>query len=219
MSCNIRSLMKHFMDIKSCPQTELADIICLQETWLDPRKANDFSIEGLQKQFNSIGAGKGIATYFSDSYNFVLDIKTEKYQLTKIRSQKHDVINVYRSTTASSSTFLSDLKSLFDSNQQTLIVGDFNICYISESNHKVIKSLTELGFKQKVRVPTHKEGRLLDHVYVFTPNAEENLGVQVNQQSTYFTDHDLLFVIQVNIVDMIVLIYKEFVLGQHLIWK
>ena len=197
ISCNIRSLVKHFKDFTSYPQKELANVICLQETWFDPIKTNDFEIEGLQKHFNSIGAGKGIATYFSNSYNFVMDITNEKYQITKIKSKKHDIINVYRSATASSSQLLSDLKIMFDNKQQTLIVGDFNICYLSELNHKVIKTIKELGFQQKVLAPTHMGGRLLDHVYIFTPDSEDNPGVEVEQQSVYFTDHDLLFVRQV----------------------
>ena len=199
MSCNIRSIMKHFNDIQSCPQIELADVICLQETWLDPSVTNVFEIENFQKRFNSIGAGKGIATYFAHNYNFERDITTEKYQITKIKSKKHDVINVYRSSTASSSQFISDLKSMFDSNQQTFMVGDFNICYISEIDHQVIKTIKEFGFKQKVRAPTHIEGRLIDHVYVFTPDSKYDPGVEVEQQSPYFTDHDLLFVRQVKL--------------------
>ena len=126
-----------------------------------------------------------------------MDITSEKHQMTLIRSMKHDIINIYRSNGSSSSKFIADLISVFDHKQETYIVGDFNICYNSEGNHKVIKAIEVLGFKQKIKGPTHIEGRQIDHVFVFMPNSVVDPGVQVSQQSPYFTDHDILFIKQV----------------------
>ena len=98
--CNIRSLSRHFIDLKGCPKLEDANAICLQETWLKQDQEEGFNIKGMEKHLNSVGHGKGIASYFISCYSF---IKTEKYQLTKITKVSQDIINVYRSAGASSS--------------------------------------------------------------------------------------------------------------------
>ena len=50
----------------------------------------------MEKHLNSVGHGKGIATYFISCYSFTMDVKTENYQMTKITSVSQDIINVYR---------------------------------------------------------------------------------------------------------------------------
>ena len=52
-----------------------------------------------------------------------------------------------------------------------------------------------MGFSQCVRMPTHIEGRLIDHVYSFSPGVNQNY--EVDQQAQYFTDHDLLYIRQI----------------------
>ena len=197
VSCNIRSLNKHFKDFHSSPKVEYADAICLQETWLDPNRPNNFYIKGMELHLNSVGIGKGIATYFNDSYSFLMDVKKVKYQLTMIRSDKQDIINIYRSAGASSSQLLDDFKSMFDSERRTLLIGDLNICFLSEKNHPVLKALARLRFKQKVQRPTHELGRLIDYIFIYSPSLIGDAEVEVVQESPYFSDHDLLFVTEV----------------------
>ena len=123
------------------------------------------------------------------------DITREMYQLTEITSEKQDIINVYRSARAPASQFIPDLSSLFSFTRKTLLVGDFNICFKSEQNNPVLKALASFGFKQKVKKSTHLEGRLIDHVYIFCPMNSQEKEVEVVQQVTYFTDHDIIFVL------------------------
>ena len=151
----------------------------------------------MQLHLNSIGIGKGIATYFNDSYSFLMDVKKVKYQLTMIRSDKQDIINIYRSAGASSSQLLDDFKSMFDSERRTLLIGDLNICFLSEKNHPVLKALARLRFKQKVQRPTHELGRLIDYIFIYSPPLIGDAEVEVVQESPYFSDHDLLFVTEV----------------------
>ena len=74
------------------------------------------------------------------------DIKNEKYQLTNISSEERDVINVYRSSNASE-TFLEDMKSFINVDRLTHVIGDFNICFKSEKNNKIVKNIEEMGFR------------------------------------------------------------------------
>ena len=169
LSCNVRSLSKHIKDIMSWPKLRFAEVICFQETWLDPHQSIDLFISGFKQHYNSVGPGKGIATYFKDDYILEKDITREMYQMTKICSENQDIINVYRSARAPSSQFITDLTSLFCFTKKTLVVGDLNICFKSEQNNLILRALANLGLKQKVKRATHREGRQIDYVYIFLP--------------------------------------------------
>ena len=62
---------------------------------------------------------------------------------------------------------------------------------------RFLKELSGLGFEQMAKFPTHMEGRIIDHIHFFSPNEKYPM-IRVNQQSPYFTDHDLLFVSEVS---------------------
>ena len=121
--------------------------------------------------------------------------------MTKIISEAQDVINIYRSVGASSDKFIKDLEKIFDSTKVTYLLGDFNLCFKTENNHPIIKKISHLGFEQKVEHATHIGGRLIDHIYIFSPCNHDML-VKVQQQSPYFSDHDILSVIEVRNFDI-----------------
>ena len=154
-----------------------------KDIWLEDKE--------LTQHYNSVGNGKGIATFFSKNYQVEKYITKNSYQITKIKSLTRDIINVYRSSSGvDDEEFCSDLTSLFNPSKETLIVGDFNICYKSEKATKILKTLDTLGFSQLVKKPTHSQGRLIDHVHFFSPGRRTTC--EVEQQGQYFTDHDLL---------------------------
>ena len=68
-----------------------------------------FEIDGFEKHFNSVGRGKGIATYYRSGYALSMDINCAQYQMTKISTDCHDIINVYRSGGAVTDNFKKDL--------------------------------------------------------------------------------------------------------------
>ena len=135
---------------------------------------------------------------FKTKFTFDIDIATETYQMTKISSSSQDIINIYRSQGAPSFQFSSDLRTMFNYEKETLIVGDLNICFANERTHLVLQDIEKLGFTQKVQYPTHREGRQIDHVYIFSPDTAVKSNVGVFQQSPFFSDHDILFVTQVS---------------------
>ena len=170
--------------------------MCLQETWMDPLapKMNLLENEGWQQHNNSIGKGKGITTFYKPNYIWVGDVTKANYQLTKLKSVGMDVINVYRSAGAENTDFVEDLFGLITSGKRTLVLGDFNICYISEFSNLVFQALRSNGFQQIVEHPTHIEGRQIDLVFFHCP--DQAICYEVKQQAQYFTDHDLLKVVQ-----------------------
>ena len=196
--CNVRSLVAHYHEIISSPHIKHADLVCLQETWLTDDKdyGHQLEIQGFNAHFCSVGRGKGVVIYCKEKYKKITEMKTENHQILMVASSELNVINIYRSSSSTSSNpFVDDLISIFDDKKETLVVGDFNICFKEQNNHPIIRQLKSMKFDQRVKSPTHVQGRFIDHVYHFSPNYEENnSSVEVLQCGQFYTDHDMLFV-------------------------
>ena len=147
-SVNAYSLKGHYLDIKSTSLVQDSEVICIQETWIEPDEENkdNLNLNGFSSHFTSIGKGKGIGTYYRDNFNFTQDVKKPNYQMSKVSSADIDVINIYRSSNAQYS-FVDDLDHLICSERTTHIVGDFNICYNEERQSNVVKYLEKRGFR------------------------------------------------------------------------
>ena len=211
ISCNIRSIKKHFHDFTTASATDDAHVICLQETWLDPAEMDNdlFKDDHWTQHNNSVGKGKGITTFYKKDFELERDVSMPNYQMTKLKSCSLDIINVYRSTGAPNNNFLKDLWELFNSENRTLIVGDFNICYISENTHEIYQALMKKGFTQLVNHPTHEGGRLIDCVFCFCPG--DKFPYDVHQQAQYYTDHDLIKVDEGNWIFLCISELKLFI--------
>ena len=195
ISCNIRSIKKNFDNFVLASATKHANVMCLQETWLDPLAPEINLLENIEwKQHNnSFGRGKGITTFYQKEFVWKKDVTKANYQITKVLSEEIDIINIYRSSGAENINFVEDLCGLVTSGKQTIILGDFNLCFASENSNQVFQALKSMGFQQLVKHPTHIEGRLIDLVFFFSPDPSAYFDVQ--QQAHWFTDHDLIQVV------------------------
>ena len=101
---------------------------------------------------------------------------------------------MFRSKSANSTAFLMDFDDIFDPMQETIVVGDFNLCAMSEKEHTIMRYMKRLGFKQLVDKPTHIEGRTIDLVFAYDPDEIQAPSYGVKLQSPYFTDHDIVYV-------------------------
>ena len=144
-----------------------------------------------------MGPGKGIATYFRPGFQHILDVTQILYQMTKVANKNQDVINIYRSAGASSNAFLRDLDKLIDTSRETVLVGDFNLCYLAQRSHPIVRELESKGFIQLVKHPTHVEGRLIDLIFYFEPDRIGPIKFTTQQKGLYFTDHDMLHLLKV----------------------
>ena len=192
---NVHSLRKHFDDVARTVQAASSpSVICLQETWLEEGSAVDkYQMQDLSLIVNSIGEGRGIATYFDDTFDVSDSVTSPSCQITRISSNEIDVINVYRSKDCDMKEFELMIFKMMDRNdlsKKILICGDLNIHFTKEtSNHFVRKIVDEFKFKQLVMGPTHDKGNTIDHVYV----SPALLGrVMIEKTSIYYSDHDLL---------------------------
>ena len=192
---NVWRLRKHFDDVVRTVQSmSMPAAICLQETWLEEGSAVDkYQMQDLSLIVNSIGEGRGIATYFDDTFDVSDSVTSPNCQITRISSNEIDVINVYRSKDCDMKEFELMIFKMIDRNdlsKKILICGDLNIHFTKEtSNHFVRKIVDEFKFKQLVMGPTHDKGNTIDHVYV----SPALLGrVIIEKTSIYYSDHDLL---------------------------
>ena len=199
VSLNCAGLKPHFQDIQNDTRLQNADIIHLVETSLKEEDDDDvFTLNNFQKLLLKSGNGKGIVTYYDETKAIPAEqIKREKFQITKFRHNKLDIINIYRSHTGNSLELLEELKKLMVVDRATLITGDFNFCFIENFSNRMIQGLIELGFDQLVHEPTHIRGRHIDHSYIRDPYNE--LKPRMNRYSPYYSDHDAICIILPNI--------------------
>ena len=191
VSCNIRSFNKNFHHLVSEAEIQNAYLVCLQETWLEPTSFNNTVLKEWTQHNNSVGKGKGITTLFKAPFSWVADITNPLYQMTKIAVFDINVINVYRSENANTKTFLKDLIDIIDG-KQSIIVGDFNLCFVSQNVHPIFKFFKECGFLQLVKNPTHMKGRMIDLVFVDDDIFLDDVKFVLKQQSPFFNDHDVI---------------------------
>ena len=192
---NVWRLRKHFDDVVRTVQAmSMPAAICLQETWLEEGSAVDkYQMQDLSLIVNSIGEGRGVATYFDDTFDVTDSVTSPSCQITRISSNEIDVINVYRSKDCDMKEFELMIFKMIDRNdlsKKILICGDLNIHFTKEtSNHFIRKIVDEYQFKQLVMDPTHDKGNTIDHVYV-SPALQGR--VMIEKTSIYYSDHDLL---------------------------
>ena len=65
-------------------------------------------------------------------------------------------------------------------------------CHALCSNHHMKLFLESRGFHQMVERATHNQGNCIDHIYVNTEVS--TFGPEIEIQSTYFSDHDIITV-------------------------
>ena len=195
-SLNCRSLKKHHYDIISDNTLLCSDLIALQETWLEEIEDYDthleemkkFDIQDYQLHTVSCGRGKGIITYFKNSiFSHIEDYKDTTFQLSKFQSGKCDVINIYRSQNGDFNQLKEQLSTMIDMDKPTLLIGDFNFCYLS-SSAKPLRDFFRLNnFKQLIKEPTHIDGNIIDQAYM--KDCKNNLRTETFMQSKYYSDH------------------------------
>ena len=105
-------------------------------------------------------------------------------QLTKFISTNLDIIAIYRSQRGTYSDLNQNIEIMKTEGKQTLVIGDFNFCYIKNQNNSTRKYLQNQHFFQIIKEPTHIEGHVLDQAYL-----NGNVEAMAEIHSKYYTDH------------------------------
>ena len=156
----------------------------------DPAK---YQVGDMIPTLNSVGQGKGLATYYSSPFKLAQHYCLENCQLTKVSSDKLDVINVYRS--AQCSNFEDELQLIMNVKRPTIVCGDTNINVgpdPEKNSSSLVHFMSSHGFTQLVSGSTHDKGGTIDQVYV-SLTLKDN--VSVTKTRVPFSDHDQIRVI------------------------
>ena len=202
---NIRSLRKHSSDIKFDKTIFNCPLILLTETQLLPCElVNDIEDNLcpliLQRQDNDDRFGSLAlchkSTVIINEREYISAINGLKFQAT-FREHNNSQITfllLYRKHQSNVDIFITNLGNILDQLPIDVVLGDFNINYLSEKDSSYLRATLEsrLHFQQIVEEATFlSSGNLLDHVYV-----RQNKFKSVTNRviSVYYSDHDGILV-------------------------
>ena len=168
-----------------------SDIIVLTETWLEHTQNEDdqYKLTEYEANLNSIGRGKGIASYYKLKMQNVTNINCEGFSITKLEAENFDIIGVYRSQGGTLTSLMSHLETLIVDGKTTVIGGDFNVCALASPKNHLSETLRQKGFIQLVQKTTHIEGGLIDHVYL-VQGENMRFSCILEDFPKYYSDHD-----------------------------
>ena len=190
---NVRSLKNHFEDIQVDNFLLKSDILALSETWFPVQDFHAPELQGYHGHHIMSGQGKGVSLFIRETFTLVsspIKIDLNYLQILKAELPNFTLILVYRSPSRNSHSELADqLLKLIPNEDPVIILGDFNLHPKESNNHysSFINRMATSGFTQIIDKPTHKEGNILDHVYVRSIDI-------ANWQfhHPYYSDHDAI---------------------------
>ena len=190
-----KGLTAHLEDLKKDVYAMSAKYCCIAETWIQNEKdALDFSIGGYNLVDVSAGDGKGCCTYIkhNEKCSNFLSINNQHCQALTFQMDGNgpQLTVVYLKSNAP----LGDMKDYFqqlfrrlpNNPKSHIIVGDFNFD-AKKSNALSALFTKDMGLRQLVQRPTHREGRTIDHCYV-----SSNMNCQIKFINQYYSDHTSL---------------------------
>ena len=107
-------------------------------------------------------------------------------QISKFTSSDIDVLVLYRSQNGNLNLLRQHLEELINREKPTMVIGDFNFCFLEDSSQSLKNYLTE-NFSQLVKEPTHIEGNLLDQAHLRDTEGLYRCSVELHTK--YYTDH------------------------------
>ena len=194
-SLNCARLSAHLQFMKNDERLLRADLLQIQETWLQPGAQEVPAIDGYRSHLVSVGNGRGIASYSKLSSSTMESVNKEGFQVGRLAVGGIVSVNVYRSADGSPADLIDVLENrMIDPDQPTLITGDFNICTMKKPRNLITKTLVErLGFALMIKEATHICGGHIDHVYWRDPTGQWDIPV-IERYSPFYSDHDALLV-------------------------
>ena len=190
-SLNVRSLRKHLEDVLSDPFIKKCDIFGLCETWLHENETPEFpGYHGIFVSYaGDLAKGKGLAVFTKEPFDYeVLKVDDASASGVCVMLPKMNVVFLYLSQKFDWHLVRAFFDKIVRPDRPTVIMGDVNWHY--PENHPMKKYLLMREYTQMIRRATHKEGRIIDHMY--TSNHFKGVEIGVKQQSTPYSDHDML---------------------------
>ena len=190
-SLNVSSLRKHFEDVLTDPFIMSCDIFGLCETWLHEGEEVEFpDFNGIFVSYaGDLAKGKGIAVFTKGPVDFeILKADDASASGVCVKLPKMNFIFLYLSQNFDWNLVREFFDKVISPDKPTTIMGDVNWHY--HENHPMKEYLLMRDFAQRIRRATHMAGRIIDHLY--TSSHYKDTDITVEQQSTPYTDHDML---------------------------
>ena len=78
---------------------------------------------------------------------------------------------------------------MFDPSRICIVSGDFNLDFRKQSRHLIIQELKKMKFEQKIETPTHVQGGIIDHLYIYYPQGFKDVLISYETVAAFYTDH------------------------------
>ena len=74
-------------------------------------------------------------------------------------------------------------------------MGDMNVTFLAgeklkKVNTRFVSMMTIRGFHQLIKEPTHRDGNIIDHIYVNDAMQAQTISTDID--AAYYSDHDIL---------------------------
>ena len=101
-----------------------------------------------------------------------------------------NTIGVYRGCrNPDDNQLLCHLKRMIDINCICLISGDFNLNFRKENANIIISGLKNMNFLQLIDEPTHTNGGIIDHLYIYRPAEFHDVIINWELFAPFYSDH------------------------------
>ena len=187
---NIRSLECHKEDLAIDLYAQQSRYLCLTETWITPEENIEKALMSRNLYHSSIGDGKGCCFLSPEEEAEVKSTANPSFQMLSVLVKEgYKLILLYVSSNIDLQEVVTVLQEVFTDVSKTILIGDLN--FDASEKNCLTRFLERRQFVQKVSKPTHKGGRIIDHVYV--PQALEN-EIDITIMFKYYTDHASLLI-------------------------
>ena len=78
---------------------------------------------------------------------------------------------------------------MIDISRICIIGGDFNLDFRKQSNNIILKQLKNMNFMQMIDYPTHMQGGIIDHLYIYCPKTHNDVLIESDLISPFYSDH------------------------------
>ena len=183
--CNVQSLSRHIVDMRSDPSYTNNDIILCTETQLTSDLADvhldsfNFFLNNNEDRF------LGLAVYYKEQIDLVREFDGNGFSIfrTSVQNSELTVLLLYRKNSTPIHEFYDLLRYLTCTYDISLIVGDFNV-----QPNENLRNVLNL-YDQLIERPTFLSGSILDHVYVKKSLASK-FNVEAGVEGVFFSQHD-----------------------------
>ena len=139
------------------------------------------------------GRGQGISLFIRNDRKVSgkpIILNQHNVQIIRVKLENVTIVVVYRSPSFNSQDFLTnELLNILPTKGPTVVIGDFNIHPKEKNSYfdQLVEKMASKGFKQYIDMPTHRDGHILDHMYV---REIEMHGWLLHHP--YYSDHDAI---------------------------